>query len=1210
MSVGAIRAGRAMVEIFADSSSLARGLASARYQLARFAQSMRRMGTLQVVLGVGIAAPIALAVRQYALLEQKINSIRSLSGATVGQMRSLQATIFQIGMSTGRPFGEVAEGMIELSKAGVALKDIGAATRVIADFSRAAGIDMARATGIGVQVLTEFGLQMEHLPRVADVLQEMANATVSSVEDLGDGFRYAGQTAKLFGLSLEQTGSAIAYLQQSGLSASTAGTSFNQMLLQMVENVDKIEGALGTLRNAGGDFIPFEQILEKLQTHLKDMGRVERLKFLNDMFDVRGMRGAAALLENIEGWVELNEKAQNSAGASRRKAQEMAEAFVVSFEKMRNGAEAFAFAIGEVMDSDLRGLFDFIGNFAAGLGPFVKANGDAVRAVAKLAGALTVSGVAFFATGISLQLVAFAMEGFAKAGLVALAPLRGVQVAIAMIGRSAAIMSIQLRRSLAYVTAGFAALLSVSVASGRGVAAAVNIGARAAAAGLVAVAYSVARSARAIGVLYAGLRMAHNLRFLGAVAALVAGNFVELNIAIGAVAVSLVTFKVLAAAAAGAVIAIGGAIITGVSKSFGDLASSAKAIWPEVKQTAVTGWQGVADAVNAGDLSLAWKVFVSAAKTAFAQAMVVIGPWVDAVKELAVEIGTTLSSMFWSMIDAAKPAFNTIIDLAKSVIGPLSNIGESILAGIASRFPAIQSMFDYMAEAADGAGKRIMEALSAGELVKAWVIASSAIHKMMVSIASFWDANVAAPIRLVGEQLGSRGEANEILGQFRQGQEEWNASGLGPGEIASRRTLAEGMLNARTPEQLAEARARMEASRPAIEEEAASGSEAAARHLRAFDDALRLATGRLKSAGIMSAEEREAAANKRFEEIDADTEAKLAGIDKRRDEASAKRRKKADEESAKLQVAAGAAAELSRRKALEKQIADATTADELDAAQRELNKWRQATVKGDIGDVRVGEADASVDGAFISKADMQQSAKDQIASLDDDAARLGIGDTDKDAYRRVLERFQKRIDAAENDKQVLDALASATEESESITRRRGDGAVSPSGRTADELAAKLDEKRKLSDAEASQMSSLSEDGNQRRAEEALAMRTEAAARRRAGDAGTADKLDASASALEQAVDTFETAELQRKINEQRQGLIGEEDLRKKKVIDPNAVGAAAKPLDTVGGFMGEAFNRMGYGKNLQEQQAKDQKRAADGIDKLVGLVANGGGIFA
>jgi TP901 family phage tail tape measure protein len=112
------------------------------------------MGTLQVVLGVGIAAPIALAVRQYALLEQKINSIRSLSGATVGQMRSLQATIFQIGMATGRPFGEVAEGMVELSKAGVALKDIGAATRVIADFSRAAGIDMARATGIGVQVLT------------------------------------------------------------------------------------------------------------------------------------------------------------------------------------------------------------------------------------------------------------------------------------------------------------------------------------------------------------------------------------------------------------------------------------------------------------------------------------------------------------------------------------------------------------------------------------------------------------------------------------------------------------------------------------------------------------------------------------------------------------------------------------------------------------------------------------------------------------------------------------------------------------------------------------------------------------------------------------------------------------------------------------------------------------------------------------------------
>lgn len=1413
MSVGAIRAGRAMVEIFADSSQLARGLASAQSKMAKFAQTIRRLGATQVVIGISIAAPIAAAIRQYAQLEQKINTVRSVTGATVGQMRGLTQQIRQIGMATGQPFTQIAEGMGDLARAGVKIQDLGKATRVIADFSRAASVDMARAANIGVQVLTEFGLSMEHLPRVADVLQEMANATVSNVEDLGDGFRYAGQSAKLFGLTLEQAGSAIAYLQQSGLSASTAGTALNQMLLQMVGNLDKLEGAIGGIRNADGDFIPFNEILNKLRDTLKDMPRPERLNFLNKMFDVRGMRGAAAMLEDIEGWMALNKQAENSMGASKRKALEMSQAFIVSFERMTNGLTDFAYAIGETLDGDLRAIFGTLANFASGLAPFVKANAEAVRSVAKFAAGLTVSGVAFFTVGISLQLLAFAFEGFVKAALAAISPITMVAKAAQMLGvgfmASAAKVTGAAGAILGSVTRLYAAvarpidaaaaaiigfgtafstmsrtvsgsvgsavaamrLLNQSVAAGgvanaaRGAAAAAPQVVANAAAGAAAATAGAGRAAAAPVAAAAGVvtprratsRFGNRLRnegvallnrrsrlreslslqttqggreyfqqrldalqderrenvqrrlaerafrrtgigaippspfgaaarrnlvravggtptrtgrvplvlraigrdardMVGSVAgrAAAVGRFFGgpmglgamlipqgagrmagaglRGLAVGGAAMALPALKIGAAIAAASVAAAAlrksfaaltpfvKAIGTGLQNAFGPFIARAKTVMPEILATVKTGWRGVSDAINAGDLSLAWRVFADTAKAVFAEIMVIIGPFVDDVTEIFEDIVDAVSGVLTRIVDVAKSVFDEIRAVAAPAFNFLADLGDTMLDGFASAVPAVGDLLGTLGGIAENTGNRIFEALSSGDIVKAWSAATTAIGQMFVVLGSEWEKYVAKPIQLFAVRVADGKREEEI----RKGLLNSDS-----GFARDRAAAVGNVFNAKTPEELAKAVGAAKPLMDFLERKSTEGDasnpiekgrmQEAAYDLRLMREAIDMATARLKQLGIVTEEARKAEVAKKVAELDKQFEDDVKARDARRAKNAEERRANADRAAARAAGGAGTAEEKRARGDLSRRIADATTPEELDKAQQELDAMRRRAVaaENEIGmRSRLGETSIDTDPAdnVGGTPDMFRAEKDRaiaasreyLADLGKSGKNAGLSEKDISAYQKSVEQYIKEVEAAQTSEQIYSAAAARFRRNAEITGARGPQAVDIRGNTQQVLKGYAAENDQLAERSmvASQLAQADE--NARRQKSAEDLRVKAAEARRGGDEPAAKRLEESAKALETAVDALEGASLQQEINQQRQALAAEQELRAKQAQAGGKAAMASKELDSVGGFMSSAFDRLGYSSNLAERQAKAAEAGAAGIAKLVGFAERGG----
>ena len=1189
MSVGAIRAGRAMVEIFADSSMLSRGLATAQGKMARFAATLRRLGTAQIVVGVTFAAPLAAAVVTYSKLEQKINTVRALTGASGKEMAVLSDQIRKIGLATGMAFTDIADAMGELARAGVKVKDLGAATQVIADFSRAAGIDMARAANIGVEILTQFGLSMEHLPRVADVLQEMANATVSTVEELSDGFRYAGQSANMFGLSLEQTAAAIAYLQQSGLSASTAGTSLNQMLLQVVQNLDKLEGAVGGLRGADGEFLPFAQILAKLQAFIKNLPGPERLRFLNEMFDIRGMRGAEALLKNIEAWLQLTAQAQASTGATARKAAEMAKAFVVAFEKMRNGVSMFGYAIGEALDKDLRFAFEAIGRSAATLAEFVKKNQGVVQALARTAAALVASGVAFFSVGMAIQLALFSMEGFLKVA-------SGLAAAVAGPFKMVASVAMMLAGAFSSVAGRMLALAGLGGRIVGGLFAPVIAGVVSTIAYFVRLLAVNAALLTVLPATFANIAAiaAGTVRLTAVFAAgALAQPVLALAAAFAAAAIAATVLQRIARAGYSVIEALG----QGLPKIWQGFADRAKAVWPEMIATAAAGWAGVTAALQSGDLGLAWQVFTESARAAFAQIMIIIGPAADDAAEILFDIGrglyegirwavTAVSDLIWGITEIARPVFDF-----------LAGMGEALLGGFSSAFGELGGLFTALGQYAEEGGNRIYEALSAGDIVAAWSAAITAIRKMMIDLGSWYDQYVGQPVRLLAVELNNQDRRRaQVDLDLRAGQD----TGVGWREFAND---TGAILGARTDEERVAATERARAKYPA-------GSRGADSASAAIDAAAALRREELGAAGVRSPEEQAAERQRQQDAAEAEFQARERDRAARREKAAEGRRAAADKAAARAASSASSAQEARRNRELEQQIDTATKPEEFDAAQKEIDARQAARDKA--------EADAGIDpgAAAAAKERMDQRREGDLEMIESRrkelAEAVGSGEITPEqanVFTELLDNFENSINEAQTTADALEALnqynSAAADAAEGFgTQAPAVGEMVPPKTMRNWV--KIDtpdaEARRAADATAQVMD------NEARAAKAMRLREEAAQARRDGDEAEARSKEEQATSLEHALDEFEAGAMQQRLDQRREDMARQEALRGQagKAAAGGEQAAASTRLDAIGGFMTKAFDRLGFGSNLSDRQARAAEAAADGIGRLVRMAENGG----
>ena len=258
---------------------------------------------------VGVAALTAFTAKVVSVgrdFESTMKTVQAWSGATGDALKDLTDKAREMGATTEYTATEAAGALKFLAAAGFSAEESISALPGTLDLATAGQVDLAVATDITTDVLTAFGLNVEELGRVNDAFITTTSNSNTNVTMLGQSMKMVAPTAKLMGLSVEETAALLGTLANSGVKAEMAGSGLNMVLLKS----QKAAKMLGMELDSS-----LIDVLERMKDEQWDAITV------GEAFGARQIKTAGILMNNIGNYENLTKKIYENVGAT----QELAE---------------------------------------------------------------------------------------------------------------------------------------------------------------------------------------------------------------------------------------------------------------------------------------------------------------------------------------------------------------------------------------------------------------------------------------------------------------------------------------------------------------------------------------------------------------------------------------------------------------------------------------------------------------------------------------------------------------------------------------------------------------------------------------------------------------------------------------------------------------------------------------------------------------------
>ena len=307
------------------------------------------------VLGAGFLN----ALRIFTEFDDIMLQVGAVTSATAEEMEELTAIAKEMGETTRFSASEAAEGLKLLGMAGFNAAEAIKALPGVLNLAAAGSLDLATAADITTNVLAGFGLEIDKLGRVNDVLVKTFTSSNNNLRELGEAFSYVGPIAKGVGADFEDLLAAIGKLGDAGLKASLGGTTlrgtlqalFNptkQEAKLMDELSQRIGGAGFQIKDAEGNFIGFVDIIKQLEK--AGLRGEEALK----LFGLRAGPGVAALLnQGSEALEQLRDDLRNAGGTADRIASEMESKIGGATRELKAALEGLQIAFIDAFDEEI-----------------------------------------------------------------------------------------------------------------------------------------------------------------------------------------------------------------------------------------------------------------------------------------------------------------------------------------------------------------------------------------------------------------------------------------------------------------------------------------------------------------------------------------------------------------------------------------------------------------------------------------------------------------------------------------------------------------------------------------------------------------------------------------------------------------------------------------------------------------------------------------
>jgi len=295
------------------------------------------------------------SVKAFASFDDNMRAAGAVTKATTKDLELMTEAAKDMGRETRYTSANAAEALRFLGMAGLSATQATAALPDVLNLAAAGALDLGTAADITTNVLSAFGLEVEQLSRVNDVMvQTFTNSNVNLAE-VGEAFKIVGPIAKGVGADFEDLVGTIGALGNAGIKGTLAGTALKGAIgallnptKQEAQLIKDLEGRMGGLslkiRDANGDFIGFKTIIEQLEK--AGLKGEEALK----LFGERAGPGMAALMNmGSESMAELIKKLRESGGVAKDIADQMEAGLGGQIRKTISMWQAFQLALGDAM---------------------------------------------------------------------------------------------------------------------------------------------------------------------------------------------------------------------------------------------------------------------------------------------------------------------------------------------------------------------------------------------------------------------------------------------------------------------------------------------------------------------------------------------------------------------------------------------------------------------------------------------------------------------------------------------------------------------------------------------------------------------------------------------------------------------------------------------------------------------------------------------
>lgn len=261
-----------------------------------------RFGGLGAAIGL-VTLGAREAIGGTADLEQELNVLRATAQATDEQMAAIAGTAKDLGADLTLPAvsaSDAASSMLELVKGGLDVTETIDGARGVLQLGTAANLAFADSAAIVARALTTFRRPGEDATIVADLLVGAANAATGEVTDMAEALEAGGAAASSFGLSLEDTVTAVTLLARNGILGAEAGTGLRRVLLSLIgptRQQAELMDALGVAtQDAAGDLRPLPDIFQDLDDAMQGLTEVQRGAVLTELFGAFGIQAASVFI--------------------------------------------------------------------------------------------------------------------------------------------------------------------------------------------------------------------------------------------------------------------------------------------------------------------------------------------------------------------------------------------------------------------------------------------------------------------------------------------------------------------------------------------------------------------------------------------------------------------------------------------------------------------------------------------------------------------------------------------------------------------------------------------------------------------------------------------------------------------------------------------------------------------------------------------------